>query len=225
MTSAPRAIVFDLDGTLVDSYADVSACLAEAFVDSGLPRPAALTRDWLGPPLDTLIARLAPDTPPERRARIRSAFVERYDESDFPDTHLYPGVLNLLATLKELEIPAYIATAKRARPTARILAKYGIERAVAGVAAGDPGPTGPRDKVAIVQTLERELSPFDARVWIVGDMPSDIEAGHRFGLTTVAALWGYSNPSTLLSARPTWFVESASELVHFVRQMWTKSRP
>jgi phosphoglycolate phosphatase len=192
----PRAIVFDLDGTLVDSLPDIVGAFRDAFAEHGLPAPPeAAVRDQVGLPLDTMYASFAPA---ERVAALAASYRRLYPQRFTRHSRPFPGVPEALATLRSRGFRLAVATTKRSDMAARLIAAMGLTDALDVVQGTDGFPHKPAPDV-----VQRALAALDADgVWMVGDTVHDIEAGRAAGLATYAVTWGTHDAERLRSARP-----------------------
>ena len=192
----PRAIVFDLDGTLVDSLPDIIGAFRDAFADHGLPAPSeAEVRDQVGLPLDSMYAAFAPA---ERVAALSASYRRLYPQRFTRHSRPVPGVPEALATLRSRGFRLAVATTKRSDMAARLVAAMGLTDALDVVQGTDGFPHKPAPDV-----VQRALAALDADgVWMVGDTVHDIEAGRAAGLATYAVTWGTHDAERLRSARP-----------------------
>ena len=194
--SRPRAIVFDLDGTLVDSLPDIVGAFRDAFVEHGLPTPPeAAVRDLVGLPLDTMYAAFAPlELVAALSASYRRLYPQRFTRNSRP----FPGVPEALATLRSRGFRLAVATTKRSDMAERLIAAMGLSEALDVVQGTDGFPHKPAPDV-----VQRALAALDADgVWMVGDTVHDIEAGRAAGLATYAVTWGTHDADRLRTARP-----------------------
>jgi phosphoglycolate phosphatase len=192
----PRAIVFDLDGTLVDSLPDIIGAFRDAFVEVGMTAPeAGEVREHVGLPLEQMYASFAPAAQvAPLAAAYRRLYPERFTRSSRP----FPGVVAALAALRERGFRLGVATTKRTDMAVRLVAAMGLEAALDHVQGTDGFPHKPAPDV-----IERALSALGADgVWMVGDTVHDIEAGRAAGLATYAVTWGTHDVERLRAARP-----------------------
>ncbi len=191
---APDAILFDFDGTLVDSAPDLAGAINDLRSEIGLPetpyetlRPYATygARSLLKAGLD-----LSPDHAQYEAHRQR--FLAIYDQRKLRKSHLFEGVLELLIALERRGIRWGIVTNKHSRYAEPMIFELLRDRAFnpAVVLCGDSTPT-PKPHPAPLLRAAAEAK-FDVnRCWYVGDGESDIKASLAAGMTPVLASYGY----------------------------------
>ncbi|MFN2322433.1 MAG: HAD family hydrolase [Trueperaceae bacterium] len=192
----PRAIVFDLDGTLVDSLPDIIGSFQDAFADQGLVAPAAeAVRSRVGLPLDVMYADFAPR---ERVAALVDAYRRIYPQRFTRTSRPFPGVPELLAELRGHGFQLAVATTKRSDMATRFVAAMGLADALDHVQGTDGFPHKPAPDV-----VHRALAALDADgTWMVGDTTHDVGAGKAAGLATFAVTWGTHDAVALAEAAP-----------------------
>lgn len=188
---SPAAILFDFDGTLIDSAPSILASFAVALQHTGLKAAVPLTPSLIGPPLLTTVGTLLGTDDEPTRQRFAAAFREQYDLAGYRHTVAYDGVPALLEGLHEAGIHLYIVTNKRIAPTRRILAHLRWEHWFRGVYALDAlEPPAPNKKSLVREVLQREsLRPADT--WMVGDSAEDQSSAEGNALRFFVACWGY----------------------------------
>lgn len=196
MTPGGQAIVFDLDGTLVDSLADIISSFQYGFSRFGLPVPGeAEVRALVGRPLDEMYARFAP---PERVTALCAIYREHYVLNFVARSKPYPGVPEVLATLRARGYALAIATTKRPDMARRFVEALGLAHLVDHVQGTEGFPPKPAPDV-----IHRALEALGARgLWMVGDTAHDIRAGRAAGLQTYAVTWGTDSSAQLRAAEP-----------------------
>jgi phosphoglycolate phosphatase len=195
-------VIFDLDGTLVDSVADLAHAGNAARGAVGLaPLAEAAVARCVGDGVDRLIERLVPE--PALRAPAKQAFERHYAEHCCDRTRPYPGIAELLARLAGAGWVLAVATNKPLAFTRRILAAAGIADRFAEVRGGD-GPRKP-DPGQLSDIL-RATGAAAARSWMVGDHHTDVRAGHAAGCRVLFCTWGLGHRDGLAAdaeaARP-----------------------
>ncbi len=191
----PRAVVFDLDGTLIDSLPDIVASFRAAFDDQGLPAPdAGAVRAQIGRPLEAMIAAFAPDRVAGVAAAYRRIYPERFLETTAP----FPGATAVLETLRARGLRTVVATTKRTAMARELVAAVGLAPYLDHVQGTDDLPAKPAPDVVWAAAA---AVGADA-TWMVGDTVHDLEAGRAAGVATYAVTWGTHDAATLRRAAP-----------------------
>ncbi len=187
----PRAILFDLDGTLADTAPDLAAAVNRLRTDRGLPAVAySLLRPVASAGARGLIGAafgMSADDPQYESLRI--AFLENYTTSIAAQSTLFTGVVDLLDALAKRGIAWGIVTNKAARLTDRLVPLIGLQHAGC-VISGDTTAHAKPHPAPLLEAARRLRIP-ENYCWYVGDDLRDIEAGRAAGMVTVAAAWGY----------------------------------
>lgn len=186
-------IIWDLDGTLVDSRTDIATSANGALREIGRRSlPLATVAGYVGDGIGALIERLTPGGDAAERERCRVAFERLYAEGCCRETAAYPGIVEALERLRGDGHVHAVATNKTLAYTTPILAHCGIAGYFAGVRGGDgrrkPDPWQLLD-------LGRELGQPPA--WMVGDHHTDIRAGRAAGARVLFCAWGMGHADGL----------------------------
>jgi phosphoglycolate phosphatase len=211
-------IVFDLDGTLVDSQAEIADALEHAWAQTVPGRQFPRTRLRIGPPLSDVVQSLDPTLDDARREAVIEGFRARYDASDFAATRPYHGVAEALDVLQARGATLAIATYKRRAPTGKIVSRWFPGR-FAHVLCGDGRWPAEDDaelhwhKREMLSWLLRASGRSDGTVVMVGDASSDVAAARDVGVRAIAVAWGYSTAPSLLAAAPDALVSDVSEML------------
>lgn len=190
-TTAPRAILFDLDGTLADTAPDLAAAVNRLRTDRGLaPTDYAILRPTASAGARGMIGAsfgLAPED--EGYDVLRDGFLDYYENAMAVHSTLFPGVGTLLAGLTDGGLAWGIVTNKAARFTDPLMPLIGLDHAGC-VISGDTTPY-PKPHPAPLFEAARRLGLAPEQCWYVGDDLRDIQAGRAAGMRTVACQWGY----------------------------------
>lgn len=206
----PEAVLFDFDGTLIDSAPGILASFEAALRVTGLEPAVPLSASLIGPPLAKTVATLLGRDDPAAVQAMVEAYRADYDTTGYRATTVYEGVTALLDGLAEARIALHIVTNKRIAPTRRILEHLGWTPRFAGIYALDAlEPAAPHKPALVTEVLRRE-GLTAARSWMVGDSAEDRRAAESNGLRFFGAAWGYGaaaedglrHPRELLQALP-----------------------
>ena len=187
----PRAVLFDLDGTLADTAPDLAAAMNKVRTDRGLePTPYEILRPVASAGARGLIgASFGLKPGDEGYEDLRVAFLDTYEGALAVHTSLFDGMQALLDGLNAHKLAWGIVTNKAARFTDLLVPLIGLGHAGC-VISGDTTPH-PKPHPAPLIEAARRLGLAPGECWYVGDDMRDIEAGRAAGMATVAAAWGY----------------------------------
>ena len=197
-----RLIVFDFDGTLVDSQRAISEAMARGFLESGLaPPPASQVRRVVGLRLEEAIARLLEDGDTGLVARVaaayRQAFARLRSEPDF-DEPLIEGAREAIEDLDRAGLILAIATGKTRRGLVASLERHGLDGWFTTLKTADDGPGKPHP--AILLDAMAEVGAEAGETVLVGDTTYDMQMARNAGARALGVSWGYHGADELLDA-------------------------
>jgi phosphoglycolate phosphatase len=189
--SPPRAILFDLDGTLADTAPDLAAAVNLLLVGRGLaPSPYELLRPVASAGVRGLIGVAFGLRPGDQGYEELSAeFLDNYAAATAVDSRLFDGIAELLNRLRERNLPWGIVTNKAARFTDLLVPQIGLHHAACVISGDTTAHPKPHPAPLLEAARRLGLPPQDC--WYVGDDLRDIQAGRAAAMPTVAAAWGY----------------------------------
>ena len=193
---AVRAVAFDLDGTLVDSAADIGHALNTALAGAGLRRfDLATIRTWIGDGPDALIARaLAAQGVSADDAVLRQSLRARFDAATLAAPlahgHVFPGIVALLRQLSERQYPLAVVTNKPTRLARAVVDAAGLLPWFAQVQGADSAVQRKPSPV-MLQTTAAQFGVAPSNLLMVGDAPPDILAASAAGCPAALVSWGY----------------------------------
>lgn len=206
----PRAVLFDLDGTLVDSLRELAQATNQTLVSLGIPAVSeSVIRTRIGQGARALVARSV-DSEVDLDAALErfNAYYASISHRSLP----YPGVVQLLERLGRHRVLRGVATNKPARFTATVIRGAGLDIAVDGWASADEAERKPRPEVLSLGLARCGGSAFAmSEVVYVGDMPVDIIAARNMGCRALGVSWGF-DPDGLRAAQPDGVADDADAL-------------
>lgn len=191
MRSRITDVIFDLDGTLIDSAPSILACFANALARQGVQPALPLTEALIGPPLRETLQKLSGVEDDVQLRMMIDDFKQHYDSAGYKETVVFPGVDDMLHELKDAGLSLHIATNKRKRPTDLILSHLGWAELFSGVYASDMQNPPFANKSTMLSVLIQEKKVSPAKAVYVGDRSDDKLAAENNALGFIAAMWGY----------------------------------
>lgn len=187
----PPAVLFDFDGTLIDSASSVLGSLRHALESEACTPAVELGPQLIGPPLRQTLAALAGTNDPAIIDALAQRFREHYDAEGYRSTTVFSGVPEMLTALQAAHIKLFIVTNKRVAATRRILEHLGWLEWFTGVYALDAFDPPLPHKPAVVAAVLHQHGITAASSWMVGDSAEDRRAALENGLQFFPADWGY----------------------------------
>lgn len=188
-----KLVLFDVDGTLIDSFAHIQWAMAVAFetCDLSRPNPDAI-RGIIGLSLPQAMLRLRPDLSETGIKALITAYAEAFGSKAEarPEVTFFPGALQSLQKLgQEDETLLGVATGKSRRGMDRIIRTYKLERLFQTVQVADDHPSKPHP--SMIETALGETGVEAENAVIIGDTTFDMEMGRAAGIKTIGVSWGY----------------------------------
>ena len=224
---AVKLVLFDCDGTLVDSQNVIVAAMTRAFARAGIERPPReAILGIVGLSLVEAMRTLgghAPDFPAEELADFyRGAFHELRAEADFFEP-MFPGMRELVETLHgRPDVLLGIATGKSQRGVASVLAHHRMEGRFVTIQTADDAPSKPHP--AMVQQAMAAVGAQAPDTVLIGDTSYDMIMARAAGVGAIGVTWGYHAASMLEEAGAHMLVNSADELAQGLDGIWELAR-
>lgn len=212
------AVLFDLDGTLVDSPRAIVETFTAAFTELGRPLPAAAAiRATIGLPLERAFASLTGDAAGDPTPYVQ-AYLRLFREIILPKAAslLFPGVVDGLAELRRHGFALAVATSKYRASADALLTAAGI-RDEFTVLVGADQVTRPKPDPETGRLVLATLGIPAERAVMVGDTTHDVLMANAAGLRSVAVTYGVHSPAELRSANPTYLADSFGGAVAAIR--------
>jgi N-acetyl-D-muramate 6-phosphate phosphatase len=192
VTARPLGVLFDLDGTLIDSAPDLAGAANDMRESRSLARlPLSHFRPMVGSGARGMLAKalgVGPDS--EDFGALRDEFLRRYQDRMTRETRVFADVLPVLQALSAQRLPWGIVTNKATRFSEPLVEALGLHRDAATLVCGDTTPHAKPHPAPLLEAARR-MGLQAAHCWYVGDDHRDVKAGHAAGMVTVAVGWGY----------------------------------
>jgi phosphoglycolate phosphatase len=189
---AIRALIFDLDGTLIDSKLDLIHAVNATLSEMGRAKLSdEVISSYIGHGAPMLMSRaLGGVATEEELARGLAYFLQHYEEHKLDNTCLYPGIAETLAKLRQLDIAMAVLTNKPVKISVRILEALAIAQYFHSIYGGDSFETKKPDPLGAKKILsEFRVSPSDAMM--IGDSEVDIQTARNASMTAAAVNFGF----------------------------------
>jgi len=205
-----KLVIFDCDGTLVDSQHMIVAAMARALAQEGFdPLPRARVLSIVGLSLSVAIARLLPDVPPVRIEAVADAYKAAFgDLRRDPEHHepLFPGIAEVIAALAARDdVLLGVATGKSRRGVDALFERFGFHPHFVTIQTADNNPSKPSP--AMVNQALREAGVARTGAVMIGDTSFDMAMARAAEIGAIGVAWGYHPVAELVEA-------GAHDIVH-----------
>lgn len=218
-----KLVLFDCDGTLVDSQHVILEAMTRAFVGAGLavpPRETVLS--IVGLSLTEAMRRIGGEDPAfpaeELAERYRGAFRTLRTEPGFHEP-LYPGIAEVIeALVRREEVLIGMATGKSQRGARAVLAHHGLTAHFVTIQTADDAPSKPHPEMVLRAMAETGAVPQDTI--LIGDTSFDMAMARAAGVRAVGVTWGYHSRDVLLASGAERLVDDAGVLPGVLDELW-----
>jgi phosphoglycolate phosphatase len=222
---APRAVLFDLDGTLADTAPDLAAAVNWLRTERGLaPTPYEILRPTASAGARGMIGAafgLAPGD--EGYEELRLQWFDRYQSAMAVESSLFEGVLELLQGIEDAGMAWGVVTNKPMRFTDPLIPQIGLAHAGCVVSGDTTAHAKPHPAPLLEGARLLGLAPEEC--WYVGDDLRDVEAGRAAGMVTVACNWGYCGNIEPSSWGADYLLDTPTDLLETLRSMVAAAFP
>ncbi|MDH7793266.1 HAD-IA family hydrolase [Ochrobactrum sp. AN78] len=217
-----KLVLFDCDGTLVNSGDTIHHCMAASFIDAGLQPPEiAQTHSIIGLSLPLAIAQLLGREVDEQvnwlTQRYKENFVRLRQAPDFAEP-LYDGILPLLTELGSRDdLLLGIVTGKSQRGVRSVFERHGIGHHFTVIRTADDCPSKPHPAMVLESCAEMGIEPDQTIV--IGDAIYDMQMARSAGARAAGVSWGYHGPTSLVEAGAHHVLNKPEELHAILHEM------
>jgi phosphoglycolate phosphatase len=209
-----KGIVFDLDGTIIDSETGIAKAFQRALATKGMTDTLENIKRLIGPPLSRTIITKYGFTEEEGAAAMQK-HKEYYISKGLFESNVYEGVEELLKSLQDNSLVMMIATNKPESYAVKQMEHYGLSRYFHSIVGNDmPQKRGTKKDFIIEAIASAGLKANDAVM--VGDRNIDLDAAKEIGMDTVGVLYGYGSKDEIEGCDPTYMISSPLELLDVV---------
>jgi phosphoglycolate phosphatase len=202
--------LFDLDGTLVDSFGDIKLSLENSY-QAVLQKRVTLSRSLIGPPLNEMIENLTPELTMESKQAIVKEFRNHYDNSTYELTNEMEGAADFLTTLFDQGKQLFVVTNKSYTPTLRILKKLGLNM-FKDVVSPDKFEGEHYTKAELIKYLIKTYFLDLRKTVMLGDTRHDIISARANSIDSISISSGYDHFENLKKEKPTYIVDNIIQL-------------
>ena len=213
-----KLVIFDLDGTLLDTIADLAESANYALKQLGYPTHDVETiRTFVGNGINKLLERALPsyEQTEENVIRMRSHFVPYYDVHNADLSSPYPGIVNLLEDLQAKGIQIAVASNKYQAATVKLVKQYFPNIDFVEILGQREGINVKPDPTIVFDILKKAKVSFEETLY-VGDSGVDMQTAINAGIDAVGVTWGFRPRAELESFRPMGLIDKAKELLEFI---------
>ncbi len=213
-----KLVIFDLDGTLLDTIADLAESANYALKQLGYPTHDVETiRTFVGNGINKLLERALPphEQTEENVMRMRSHFVPYYDVHNADLSSPYPGIVNLLEDLQAKGIQIAVASNKYQAATVKLVKQYFPSIDFVEILGQREGINVKPDPTIVFDILKKSKVSCEKTLYI-GDSGVDMQTAINAGVNAVGVTWGFRPRAELESFRPMGLIDKAKELLEFI---------
>lgn len=211
-----QAVLLDLDGTLADSRPGIIACFRHMLAELGHDPAEAGDLSWaVGPPMAVSVGTLLAKYGDDRLDLGLATYRARYSAVAIYDCTVFPGVIDMLAALKDAGRTLCLATSKRRDFAERVVDYLELRQYVPKVYGALPGG-GLDDKKDLLAEILRAEGFTAATTTMVGDRLHDIHAAQANNIRSIGVLWGYGGQAELQKAGANILAEMPDDVIHLL---------
>jgi len=214
-----KVILFDLDGTLIDSVPQLYLAVQAALQSNGLPSVSLdQVRDWIGNGADILLKRAITqqhhftEIADTLFQKVKAAFDKHYQAGIDRDYSLYPAVINTLSVLERAGYKMAVVTNKPDEFVQPLLQSAGIAAFFTYTLGGGLLPAKKPDPLPL-HYLCKQFDVLPTETLMVGDSKNDIQAARAAGMAVVGLSYGYNHGEPIEDSQPDWVLHRFDELV------------
>ena len=218
-----KLVIFDLDGTLLNTISDLAHSVNFALEQCGFPvHPVETYKNFVGNGASKLAERSLPENQKTEQnlIRIKELFLPYYDDHNMDFTEPYPGIHDLLKTLHSNGLKLAVASNKYQSATEKLIRHFFSDIpfiALLGQREGVPVKPDP----AIINDILRIAGVSPEETLYIGDSGVDMETASNSGIQSVGVTWGFRSREELEAAGASYIAETTEEIISFINILRT----
>lgn len=221
MALSNRLVMFDLDGTLLDTAGEIADSVNRTLSEAGQPEVALdQVRDWIGHGtgwlMKTAWTSVAGEPDDDQWPSVMGRFMHHYLECCGTRSTPYPGVVDALTRLDEMGVITAVVTNKESRYTQRVLRAHGLDTHFDLVISGDTYTVKKPDPAVIYNCLKDAEADIE-RSLFVGDSSIDVRCAKAAGIPVWAVPYGYNMGRPILESAPDRLIDSIADVLEFFK--------
>lgn len=209
-----QAVLFDLDGTLVDTQRGIIFCFEQTFAQFGVALGEKQLKRYLGPPLRKSFGEHLPQDMVEQAVEKYRAL---YDRCGIKQAQVFDGVLPMLKALKERGIVTAVATSKMHEAAQKVLEYFHLSEYF-DVIQGASRDSSLDTKTAVMQRVLEHPALKGCRAVMVGDREHDLTGAANCGIDAVGCMYGYAQPGELEAGETVYLAGTPQDLTKWLMQ-------
>lgn len=211
-----KTVLFDLDGTLTDSGEGIINCAIPALEHFGLPIPSREEmRVFVGPPLHETFQRFG--VPADKTEEAIRVYRSRYIPTGMFENTPYPGIKELLETLKKENYTLYVATSKPEEMSVTILERFGLAPYFDRICGASIDSSRSTKDAVIAYLLEQSGAKED--MVMVGDTKYDVLGAKAHGIPAIGVSWGYGSVEEMTEAGAIGIADTMEQLLELIKKV------
>jgi len=208
-------IIFDWDGTLINSIDWIASCLQQAAIHCGCPIPETqAAKDVIGLSINKAIHALFPEADPQTQEQLVACYSQSYVSKPISQDDLFPGVYEMLVKLNEAGYQLAVATGKTRAGLQKALQATGTENLFSVTRCADETASKPDPRM--LQEIIRHTQIAKERTLMVGDSIHDLQMALNASISAIAVSCGANSAEFLLQYQPLLCLQQPTELINII---------
>lgn len=215
-----KAVIFDLDGTLLNTIEDIAYISNTVLENNGYDKlPEKNYNHYVGKGLDHLLKKImeASNMPKYLFDDIKLEYYQIYNKNAHKNTKIYPGINELLTKLKQKNISINVLSNKQHQQTTEVINHF-FDNDTFDIVYGKQDNIKAKPDPTLARKLIKKLKLKTSEILYVGDTLTDMRLALNAGLTSVGVLWGFRDEMELVNAKASYIVKEPLEILKLIEE-------